>query len=194
VSSMSVSASASSPWQPIGGASTATRPQSPIAALASTLGLSVQDITSQLQQGKSLNDIATAQGVSHEDQLQNSANATSIAEQIAGATGLAATQGAAGTSGTQGHHHHHHHSSGSGAAAQVSNLNGASTGVISGSLTDAQQQTLSSLSSLLGTDSSSLLTSLQSGSSLADLVSNAGVSSSSLASVLQDGLLVDTTS
>jgi len=207
MSSMTVNAGAFSTIQQYNTSTTTTR-QSPIAAVASTLGLSTEDITTQLQQGKSLNDIATAQGVSHDalisaltagmpSQVQSSDNATGIAEKIAGTAGLSGTQATQATSGTgaaQGHHHHHHHGSGSGAAAQVSSLDGSSTGVLSGTLTDSQQQTLDSLSSLLGTDSSSLLTSLQSGNSLADMVSSSGVDSSSLAAVLQDGLLVDTQS
>jgi hypothetical protein len=65
---------------------------------------------------------------------------------------------------------------------------------VSGSLTASQQKTLDSLSSLLGTDSSSLLSSLQSGTSLADLIAGKGLDSSKLAAVLQDGLMVDTKS
>lgn len=51
---------------------------------------------------------------------------------------------------------------------------------------------LDSLSSLLGTDSNSLLDELQSGASLSDLVKDKGIDTSTLANVLQNGLLVDT--
>ncbi len=50
---------------------------------------------------------------------------------------------------------------------------------------------LDELSKLLGTDSSTLKDQLTGGTSLSDLLSNAGVSMSSLAGVLQNGLLVD---
>ena len=214
MSSMSISASSLSALQQVSSNSTTAtrRHHSPIDAVASTLKMSTDDIKTQLQSGKSLSDIAAAQGVSHDDlisalkagmpdELKNSDDATAMAEKIASTAGLAAPQdvqgtdatsattGTTGTSATSGHHHHHR-----GAASQVSGLDGSSTGVMSGSLTASQQKTLDSLSSLLGTDSSSLLTSLQSGTSLASLVSSKGVDSSKLASVLQDGLLVDTKS
>ena len=52
---------------------------------------------------------------------------------------------------------------------------------------------LDSLSSLLGTSSDDLLSRLTSGTtSLASMVSQKGISSSSLAQVLQNGLLLDT--
>src|SRR5664279_3715028 len=187
MSSMSISASSLSALQQVSSNSTTAtrRHHSPIDAVASTLKMSADDIKSQLQSGKSLSDIPTAQGVSHDDlisalkagmpdELKNSDDATAMAEKIAATAGLAApqdvqgtdatsaTSATTGTSATSGHHHHHR-----GAASQVSGLDGSSTGVMSGSLTASQQKTLDSLSSLLGTDSSSLLTSLQSGTSLA---------------------------
>lgn len=66
------------------------------------------------------------------------------------------------------------------------------TGVLGGSLTQDQQDTLNSLSSLLDTDAQSLQNSLQNGSTLADLAQEAGVNARALASVSQDGLLFDT--
>jgi hypothetical protein len=178
---------------------------SPIDAVASTLKMSTDDITAQLQQGKSLEDLAKTKGVSHDDlisalkagmpsELKSSDDGTAVAEQIAATAGLQAPQapqGADGAAGAQGHHHHGHHN---GSASQVSGLSGAVSGVVTGSLTSSQQTTLDSLSSLLGTDSSSLLASLKSGTSLADLVASKGVDSGKLAGVLQDGLLVDTRS
>lgn len=66
------------------------------------------------------------------------------------------------------------------------------SGLMMGTVTSAQQSLLDSLASLLDTDSGSLATSLQSGTSPAELLSQKGVSVSSLAGVLQSGLLVNT--
>src|SRR5664279_1638118 len=189
MSSMSISASSLSALQQVSSNSTTAtrRHHSPIDAVASTLKMSTDDIKTQLQSGKSLSDIAAAQGVSHDDLI--SALKAGMPDELKNSDAATATSDTTGTTATSGHHHHHR-----GAASQVSGLDGSSTGVMSGSLTASQQKTLDSLSSLLGTDSSSLLTSLQSGTSLASLVSSKGVDSSKLASVLQDGLLVDTKS
>ncbi|WP_233149745.1 hypothetical protein, partial [Kineosporia sp. A_224] len=66
-----------------------------------------------------------------------------------------------------------------------------STGVFANSLTSTQSTTLDSLASLLGTDSTSLLDELRSGTSLSDLVASKGVDSGALANVLENGLLYD---
>lgn len=66
------------------------------------------------------------------------------------------------------------------------------TGVLSGSLTQEQQDTLNSLSSLLDTDAETLQENLQNGSTLADLAEQAGLNATTIASVSQDGLLFDT--
>lgn len=169
--------------------------KSPFDAVSSLLGVSAQDIAKQVASGKSLDDLAKAKGVSHEDlvsalktgmpaDLKASAKADAIAETIATQQGMP-TQGPAGTP----------------PAGQppsrrppISSLNGIgqSSGVLSGNLTSSQQNMLDSLSSALGTDSTSLLDELQSGTSLSDLVKSKGIDSSTLANVLQNGLLVDT--
>jgi hypothetical protein len=56
----------------------------------------------------------------------------------------------------------------------------------------SQNETLTALSNLLGSDPSSLLQQLQSGTSLSDLLSAQGVSMDALSSQLQNGLLIDT--
>jgi lambda repressor-like predicted transcriptional regulator len=194
---------------------------SPLDAVSSLLGMSKDEVASALQQGKSLNDLVTSKGVSHEDlisalksgmpsELAGSTNATQVAEQIASQTGLQGppdSQGASGvqgsfgvqgvgaasdvsgTSATSGHHHHHR-----GSATQLNGLDRSVSGVFGSSLNSSQQRTVDELSSLLGTDSNTLLTQLKNGTSLADLVKTKGVDSGSLANVIQDGLLVDTKS
>ena len=67
------------------------------------------------------------------------------------------------------------------------------SGVLGTTLTDDQQQSLDALSSVLGTDSGSLMDSLKSGSSLSDLLSAKGVDADTIAAVLKDGLMFDAT-
>ncbi|MCD5309486.1 hypothetical protein [Kineosporia babensis] len=69
----------------------------------------------------------------------------------------------------------------------------APTGVLSGSLTRGQQDTLSSLSSALDKDTATLLNDLQSGTTLTDLAQQSGVDANALALMSQDGLLYDAT-
>jgi lambda repressor-like predicted transcriptional regulator len=148
-------------------------------------------VISQLKSGKSLGDIADAQGVSRDDLaaalksgmpdgMSSSPNADEIVNNIINQVGMP-------------QHHHRGGGSSSDSTSSSSSTDSNVSGVLGSSLTSTQQSTLDSLSSLLGTDSDSLMSSLQSGTSLADLVSAAGVSEGSLASILQDGLLIDTT-
>jgi lambda repressor-like predicted transcriptional regulator len=164
--------------------------KSPFDAVSSLLGLSAKDIAKQVASGKSLDDLAKAKGVSHEDlvsalksgmpdDLKGSTQADAIAETIATQQGMP-TQGPGGPPPS--------------GPPLMSSLNGIgqSSGVLSGNLTSSQQDMLDSLSSALGTDSTSLLDELQSGTSLSDLVKSKGIDISTLANVLQNGLLVDT--
>ena len=80
---------------------------------------------------------------------------------------------------------HHHHS------APPVDPTSTSTGIFGSSLTDDQQSTLDSLSSLLGTDPSTLTSSLQSGTSLSSMLADGGVSQDDAAAVLQNGLMFD---
>jgi lambda repressor-like predicted transcriptional regulator len=161
-----------------------------IAVAAKALGLSTDDVISQLKSGKSLGDIADAQGVSRTDLASalksgmpdgtaSSDKADEIVDRIINQVGLPQRPQGPRPDATSD-------------STSDSGVSGVS-GVLGSSLTSSQQSTLDSLSSLLGTTSDSLLGSLQSGTSLADLVSAAGVSQGSLASILQDGLLIDTT-
>jgi lambda repressor-like predicted transcriptional regulator len=154
-----------------------------IATAAKALGMSTDDVKSALQSGKSLDDLAKDKGVSHDDLvaaikagmpkgLQNSDKANAIAERIVTTKGMPAGGPPPGG-----------RPDGDGATG---------TGVFGANLTATQSKTLDQLASLLGTDSNSLLSSLKSGTSLADMVQSQGIDSGKLASVLQDGLLVDT--
>lgn len=67
----------------------------PLAAMADALGLSVEELKAQLAGGKSPNDIATAQGVSHDDLMTAikpslptaATKAGDLAEKVAGSMG-----------------------------------------------------------------------------------------------------------
>jgi lambda repressor-like predicted transcriptional regulator len=160
-----------------------------IAVAAKALGLSTDDVVSQLKEGKSLADLADAQGVSRDDlatALKNgmpdgmsaSGRADEIVNTIIDEVGMPQRPQGPPPGPPPG----------SGADSTDTGV----SGVLGSSLTQSQQTTLDSLSSLLGTDSSSLLATLKSGTSLSDLVSAAGVDDNALASILQDGLLIDT--
>lgn len=172
----------------------------PLEDAATALGMSAQDVLSALEDGRSLDDLAADQGMSHDDlvstmkasmtaDLRGSDRADAILERITttkGVDALRPPQGARGPGGAGG-------PGGPGGPPPTGPPpDDEGTGVFGSSgLTGSQQETLTSLASLLGTDSASLLDSLQSGTSLSDLVKDAGVESGSLASVLQTGLLYD---
>ena len=187
------------PGPPPGGAQGAGK--SPIDAVTDVLGMSKDEITTALQSGKSLNDLADSKGVSHDDLISalkagmpdgaaKSSDADQMLEAIAAQPGLQGPPGMGGAGGSSGSSG----TSGFGSASRVSGLDGGMSGVLSGALTSTQKQTLDELSSLLGSDSQSLMDSLKNGTSLADLVKDKGLSSSTLANVIQDGLMVDTKS
>jgi lambda repressor-like predicted transcriptional regulator len=142
----------------------------PLKAAAEALDMSQDDLVAALQDGKSLADVAEDQGVALDD-LTAALKADMPAE-------LAAKGPPPPPGGGRGF--------------AASRLDGSASGVLGSSLTAGQQSTLESLSTLLGTDSDSLLESLRGGTSLSDLGSQQGVSSSALASVFADGLMVDT--
>jgi hypothetical protein len=154
-----------------------------IATAAKALGMSTDDVKSALRSGKSLDDLAKDKRVSHDDLvkaikagmpkgLQNSDKADAIAERIVTTNGMPA--------------------GGPPPGGRPDGDDVTGTGVFGANLTATQSKTLDQLASLLGTDSGSLLSSLKSGTNLADLVQSKGIDSGKLASVLQDGLLVDT--
>ncbi|MBT0773026.1 hypothetical protein KIH74_29050 [Kineosporia sp. J2-2] len=150
---------------------------------AQALNLSKSELSDRLRSGKSLAEIAEAQGVSRDDLTEAikgalPSDSTVSADEVDSAvntlldqTGLEKPPPPPPFSSTG---------------------NSTTTGLLSGTLTDDQQNTLDTLSDLLGTDSDSLLEQLQTGTSLAQLIENSGVSKNALASVLQDGLLFDT--
>jgi hypothetical protein len=147
-----------------------------IEAASEVLGLSTDEIMEALSDGSSLADLAEEQGVSREDLTAALVAAAPADMQAMGdvedmVSSLIDQEGLAGPSGPP---------------------PSGSSGVWGETLTTDQQETLDSLASLLGTDSSSLLDQLYSGTSLSDLLTDAGVSVADLADVVQEGLFIDT--
>lgn len=146
-----------------------------VQAAAEVLGLSTDDVMEALQGGSSLADLADEQGVSRDDlvsalvasapeDMQAMGDIEGMVSALVDQTGLGGPAGPPPSG---------------------------SSGVWGETLTGDQQETIDALSSLLGTDSTTLLDQLYSGSSLSDLLSDAGVSLTDLADVVQDGLFID---
>jgi lambda repressor-like predicted transcriptional regulator len=161
------------------------RRQDPMAAAAKALGMSKDDLMSELQSGKSLDDVAKEKGVSQDTldaavkaalppRVQSSADVDDIVSKITSQVGP--PQGPQGPP----------------PGAASSGSGDTSSGVYGSTLTADQSSTLDALSSLLGTDSTSLLSDLQSGTSLSDLLSSSNVDLSTIAGIMQNGLLIDT--
>ena len=129
----------------------------PFEAVSGLLGMSADEISSAVSSGKSLNDLASAKGVSHDDlvaaleagapeELQGTSALDDMVEDIASRTGA--------PSGPRGH------------GGPPPGPPPGAKGVLSGDLTSTQQSVLDQLASLLDTSSEDLQTSLQSGASL----------------------------
>ena len=158
-----------------------TRTPRYVQTAAKALGMDPADALSALKSGKSLADLAKQQGVS--TTTLTSALKADAPKDVQGSSGVdAMMQKLVNRQGVTGHHGHHGHGAPSASSA---------TGAVTGTPTADQQSTLSTLSGLLGTDSTSLLSQLQSGTSLASLLDNKGVSTDTLAASLQKGLLID---
>ncbi|NTW39097.1 MAG: hypothetical protein HGA44_04290 [Cellulomonadaceae bacterium] len=147
-----------------------------IEAAAQVLGLSTDDVMEALEGGSSLADLAEEQGVSRDELVQAIVEAApqdmrsigNLDEMVGHLVDQAGTGRPSGPPPAD------------------------STGVFGSGLTASQEDTVSALSDLLGTDSSTLLDVLRNGTSLADLLSDAGVSTDDLADVIEQGLLIDT--
>jgi lambda repressor-like predicted transcriptional regulator len=152
---------------------------------AKALGMDPSDVMTQLKSGKSLGDLAAQQGVSTAD--LTSALKADAPQGAQGPSDVAAmVQKLITQQGVSAPHGHHGH------GGPPPSASSSATGALTGTLTADQQSTLSALSNLLGTDSSSLLSQLQSGSSLASMLDDKGISTDTLAASLQKGLLIDT--
>ena len=149
-----------------------------ITAAAKVLGLSVSEITKALSSGSSLAHLAKKQGVSRDDlvaalvagapdDIKATGDVATMVNSLVDQTGMGGPAGGPPPA--------------------------KSSGVLGASLTSTQNDMPDALSRLLSTDSTSLLEKLRSGASLNDLLSNAGVTTQDLAGVVENGLLIDTT-
>lgn len=148
-----------------------------VAAAAEVLGLSTDEVVEALQDGASLADLAEEQGVSRDDLV-----AALVADAPADLQAMDGIEDMIGelvdTAGT---------------AGPAGPPPGGSSGVWGETMTTDQSEALQQVASLLGTDATGLLDRLYSGSSLTDLLADAGVSASDLSGALTGGLLIDTT-
>lgn len=165
------------PAPPAEGGTSTSRVPGHVEAAAEVLGLSTDEVMEALADGSSLADLAEEQGVSRDDLV-----AALVADAPADLQGMDGVEDMVSALVDQ-----------SGLGGPAGPPPSGSSGVWGEVLTSDQSDTLDQLASLLGTDSSSLLDQLYSGTSLADLLTDAGVTTSDLAAVLQNGLLIDTT-
>jgi hypothetical protein len=166
------------------------RPKPPdMTNTAKALGLSSDDLQSELQSGKTLDSIAQDKGVSSDDLLSAvksdlQANKPADAPELSDdqltqmATSIAAGKGPGGPGGAHGHHH-----GGGGGQATASILG-----------TDASDTSsnLSSLADALGTSSDDLLSQLSSGNDLSSLFGQSGSATWNSSGASTSGLAVDT--
>lgn len=160
----------------------------PVEDAAKALGMTPDDVMSQLRDGKSLGDIADEKGVSR-DTLATALKAGMPADRAASGDSdkavdkiidqVGTARGPRGPKGPP-----------PPPPASSSSSTG-SSGVYGDSLTTEQQSTLAKLADLLGTDSGSLLGDLKSGTSLSSMLADKDVSREQLAGVVQNGLLID---
>ncbi|MFG1607703.1 hypothetical protein [Actinoplanes sp. NPDC049265] len=146
--------------------------QDPMAAVAEKLNLSGDDLKSQLRDGKSLDDIATAQGVSHDDLIAAikaglPADKAGAAEEIASAKGMPPPPPGGG------------HGPGGGQGPR-----GANTGI-------TDETKLNQISDLLDMDSDEVTSQASSATDLVKLLQSKGVDLSALRNVLNNGDLLD---
>jgi hypothetical protein len=166
------------------------RPKPPdMTNTAKALGLSPDDLQSELKSGKTLDDIAQDKGVSSDDllsavktdlQANKPADAPGLSDDqlTQMATGIAAGKGPGGPGGPHGHHHH-----GGG--------QGQADASILGTQASDTTSNLSSLADALGTSSDNLLSQLSSGADLSSLFGQSGSATWNSSGASTSGLAVD---
>jgi hypothetical protein len=166
------------------------RPKPPdMTNTAKALGLSTDDLNTQLNSGATLDSLAKQNGVSSDDLLSAvktdlQANKPADAPDLSDtqltqmATDVAAGKGPGGAGGAHGHHHH---GGGSGQA---------DASILGTSASDTSSN-LSSLADALGTSSNDLLSQLSSGSDLSSQFSQSGSATWNSSGASTSGLAVD---
>jgi hypothetical protein len=168
--------------------------QAVLGSAAQALGMSTQDVQSALQSGQSLSDLAQAKGVSSDALV--SAVSQGIQSLSATSGGLPGApdptqmaQRIVDRKGGIGGHRHH----GATASANGSDQDGDGDGDgSSGTSSAATSSPFALVANMLGMSQSDLLTSLESGTSLTDLLGQSGPTAQNLAAALNGGGLVDT--
>jgi hypothetical protein len=167
------------------------RPKPPdMTNTAKALGLSSDDLQSELKSGKTLNSIAQDQGVSSDDLLSAvksdlQANKPADAPDLSDdqltqmAQGIAAGKGPGGPGGP-----HRHHGGGGGGQGQAEMS-------ILGTRASDTTSNLSSLADALGTSSDDLMSQLSSGADLSSLFGRSGSATWSSSGASTSGLAVD---
>jgi hypothetical protein len=138
---------------------------------ADLLGMSADDLESQLEGGKSLDDIARSKGVSHDGLISNIASAMAAN----GPSGATATNLTAMAERIAGHHRGSHGVSAAGGTDP----------------TPALTKAVETLAAKLNLSGSDLLGKLEGGSSLSDIAGQAGVSMDQLTAGMTQGLMFD---
>lgn len=159
------------------GADTTQKVPAYVVTAAASLGMTTDEVMEALAAGSSLAELAEEQGVSRDDLV-----ATLVADAPAEVAASGGVEAMVST------------------LVDQTGLGGPgggmppprSSGILGESLTSTQQDTVDALAELLETDSTTLLDSLRHGTSLAELLTQAGVSTADLAGVLEEGLLIDT--
>lgn len=155
----------------------------PLDSVTELLGKTKDELRSELTSGKSLDDVAAEQGVSHDALIAalkagmpadapTDVDPTQMLEQMASQVG--------GPRPPQ-------PPAGMGLGGSVNSR----SGVITGTLTSAQQNSLDQLSNLLGTDSDDLLAELQGGTDLLEMLQSKGITRSTASATVGEGLLLD---
>lgn len=164
-----------------------------LSPVAEKLGMSGDELKTAMRSGKTLDEIATSKGVSHEDLVASikkgldenkpagsNQDTTKLAESIAAGKGPGRTHGArppkGGGDDPDGDGDHH---------------GGPPPGGATGGATAAQSATLDALASLLKLSKADLTTRLSSGQAVSQMAKDQGVSTDKVADLLVKGLNVD---
>lgn len=160
--------------------SSETKAKSPLDVAANLLQISKSDLTTELKSGKSLSDVAKQQGISPDYLTSalaaNDPSTGSKADKLARATEIANKVGMPTRPAPP--------------QRPVEKPATVDTTDTAGS-TSSGKTLLDELSSLLNTDTATLTDQLKNGTSLSEILTSNGVSMSSLASTVQQGLIYD---
>lgn len=160
-------------------------PQTMMQPVADLLGVSTTDLKSSLDSGQTLDQLAAAKGVSHDDLIA----AIKAGLQDSTPQGVGSTTAASGTTAT---FDLDALAEDIASGVRPQGPQGPPPGPPPTGRNNNDQDALSAVSDLLDMTTDELVTSLTSGTSLRDLASAKGVSSDQLLDALSEGMVVDT--